>query len=1756
MRTDRDIEAALCLMAAGLLGCGAEEVDPEASLGSLGLDSLGYVNLAALSSQRFGVAVKPDLLFEHASIRQTAAYLAGQAGAPAPERRPAPEAPKAPETRADDIAIVGAALRLPGADSLDQLAELVASGACVLGPVPQQRWMPDPAFPEGLTAGTLDRIDGFDAAFFGISPREALAMDPQQRLLMECAWHAFENAGYGPERLSGSATGVYVGASSSDYYELLLKSGAGRLSHLGTGVSHAILANRISQHYNLRGASEAVDTACSSALVALCRAAAALRRGEADMALVAGVNLFASPTPFKAFAEAGMLSASGRCLPFDAEASGYVRGEGVACVLLKPAAAALADGDRILALIKGGAVAHSGRTQSLTAPSPEAQAAVIAAALKDAGAEPGSVAYIEAHGTGTSLGDPIEFRGLSRAYARPAGTPPAYLGSLKAQIGHLEAAAGLAGLLKALVCLERRLIPPNGHLNQANPLIEPAASGLAIAAEGRAWEGPEFPQPQRRAGVSAFGFGGTNAHVVLEQAPERPARRADLGIRLFLLSARRADDLARLSLALAGQLRGLAFATLEAEAAYLDDLAYTLRRARSGAAQRLAAVARDRAELAGQLERYGRGERGLAGLRSGQAGRSAPEFQGTARDWRAAAEAWTQGAAVDWTALLPRGQARIVALPPYPFVRESFWPGLRPEAPQAAAPSGGAEPAAYAFWTQRWEPAAAPEPAALPEGRVEILVAGRRGEALALPLAQALPGNALRILRVQDKTEAESADGGALAAWIDLAALDEDASANLDAARRLEFVRARIGRSLKRGQPLRALQATLGLQGPEGEGGSPASLAGAALSGLYENLGAEYRRCLSKTVDLADGRFDAEAAAARLALELGCHDGHRAVAYRGGRRWARVLARQEPAETATAEAGLEGATALITGGTGAIGLELARRLAEQGARALLLTGRREPGAQARAALSAIEARGTAIGLHLGELDGSGGFAAALQDFRAAHGGLSHVFHCAGAADAETPAFYQKSAESMERVFAPKVRALAALEPLLAEAPPQACVLFSSAAAIVPALAAGALDYAAANRYLDLYAQQRRARGWDSLVSVNWPRWRGLGLARHARKGGDGDGGLPADQCFDALFRLLGGGRIPAGVAVLEAGQEPGERPAPPPPAASEPAPAGRPAHPPADPPADPSAIQAKLRQLVAQELETPEARLDDQASFEQLGIDSIVLMGLVAALEKWLGREVDPEALIRCDSIEAAARYLGQRQPGARPAEPAEPAAVPAVAAPANSDGQSLPPRPAAAERRVAVVGMACRFPGAPDLVRFWRNLEGGVDSVGPVPPSRFDAGRLLAEGRIASGCGGFIDGFERVRPGLFGMSAEEAAEVDPLIRLFTECSLAAAMDTAGGAEALRGRRVGVFAGARASRYAERIARPGKRSVTGVGQNFVAAYAAHLLDWRGPALVVDSACSSSLAAIHLACRSLQAGDCELAVAGGVEVLLDEAPYLFLSASQALSPDGRCRPFSDRANGFVPGEGVGCVVLKPLDRALADGDPIYAVVEGGAMNNDGHTLGITTPGADGQADAIARALADAGVRPRDLSYVEAHGTGTLIGDPIELQSLARAFGGDPPQRCAVGSVKSNIGHLLSAAGAASFIKVALALHYRALPPTLHCQRVNPRFEFDRTPFYPVRRAAPWEAGTGPLRAGISAFGFGKTNVHLVLAERPEQAPAARPGVAPALPPALAGAAVEAWLPPAARPQPDSPGGRLLALEEVAVDGGPLLLEDAA
>ncbi|MER7102797.1 beta-ketoacyl synthase N-terminal-like domain-containing protein, partial [Streptomyces humidus] len=433
----------------------------------------------------------------------------------------------------------------------------------------------------------------------------------------------------------------------------------------------------------------------------------------------------------------------------------------------------------------------------------------------------------------------------------------------------------------------------------------------------------------------------------------------------------------------------------------------------------------------------------------------------------------------------------------------------------------------------------------------------------------------------------------------------------------------------------------------------------------------------------------------------------------------------------------------------------------------------------------------------------------------------------------------------------------------------------------------------------------------------------------------------------------------------------------------------------------------------------------------------------------------------------------------------------------------------AAPQRAIAVVGLACRLPGAPDPDGLWRLLRDGESAVRPTPADRLPIAAASAEDASGDASsdgvprwGGFLDEVDRFDAGFFGVSPREADAMDPQQRLVLELAWEALEDSRILPEHARSTSAGVFIGAAHDDYATLLHALGPEAVThqsftGTHRALIANRLSYLLGLRGPSLTLDSAQSSSLVAVHLACESLRNGDSDIALAGGVNLHLAPESGLHPHRFGALSPDGRCYTFDARANGFVRGEGGGLVVLKPLDRALADGDPVRAVIRGSAVNNDGGGDTLTTPDARAQEDVIRRALRNAGTSPQEVQYVELHGTGTPVGDPVEAAALGAALGegrpSDEPLR--VGSLKTNVGHLEGAAGIAGLVKTVLSLQHREIPPSLNYRTPNPDIPLDALRLRVQDTVSSWPRPDRPLVAGVSAFGMGGTNAHVVLEEAP-------------------------------------------------------------
>jgi acyl transferase domain-containing protein/acyl-CoA synthetase (AMP-forming)/AMP-acid ligase II/acyl carrier protein len=529
-------------------------------------------------------------------------------------------------------------------------------------------------------------------------------------------------------------------------------------------------------------------------------------------------------------------------------------------------------------------------------------------------------------------------------------------------------------------------------------------------------------------------------------------------------------------------------------------------------------------------------------------------------------------------------------------------------------------------------------------------------------------------------------------------------------------------------------------------------------------------------------------------------------------------------------------------------------------------------------------------------------------------------------------------------------------------------------------------------------------------------------------------------------------------------------------------------------PAVAEAIAAWMITRVAQETGMVREDVDVRRPFATLGLDSLSAVRLIGELEQRLGQTLSPTLVYDHPNIAALAAHL----------DPS--AARPTSQATASIGGEQH----ATGAGSIAIIGIGCRFPGASGPAAFWRMLREGGDAIREVPANRWDVERFydprpMTPGKMNTRWGGFLERIDLFDPSAFNISPREAASMDPQQRLLLEVAWEALEDAGQTRDNLAGTSVGVFIGISGSEYgALQIAAPERIDAywsTGNAMSIAANRVSYFFDLRGPSAAIDTACSSSLVAIHLACQSLRHGESTMALVGGVSLILTPTITVNFSMGGGTSPDGRCKAFDAGANGMVRGEGAGVVVLKPLDRALADGDPIYAVIRGSAVNQDGSTNGIVAPSREAQESVLRSACRSAGIRPGLVQYVEAHGTGTFLGDPIEAMALGNVLGNDRAEgeTCAIGSVKSNIGHLEAAAGIASLIKVALALKHREIPPSLHFRKPNPHIAFETLRLRVQQSLSPWPETDGAATAGVSSFGFGGTNAHVVLQAVPSRPP---------------------------------------------------------
>lgn len=1994
-----------------------------------------------------------------------------------------------------DIAIIGMAGRFPDAANVGEFWRNLESGKSSIREVPKERWDPSIYYDPEIKkldktnckwGGFLADIDQFDAAFFNISGKEAEMSDPQQRLLLEECWNALEDAGYAHEGVSGTNCAVYVGVSTGDYVQKMDQENVRKEAQTFWGNASSVSAARISYLLNLKGPSVAIDTACSSSLVAIHLACQSILTGECGMALAGGVFVQVTPNFYIACSNANMLSPDGRSAAFDNDANGFVPGEGVGVVVLKALDAALRDGDHIYGVIKGSAINQDGKTNGITAPSSLSQQELELAVYEKAQIDPGTITYVETHGTGTKLGDPIEIEALTNSFGRYTEKRNfCAVGSVKTNIGHTVTAAGVVSVIKVLLALKHKRIPPSLNLLRENEHIDFASSPFYVNTTLKDWQ-PAEGTPLRAA-VSSFGFSGTNAHVVIEEAPA--VRRSAPSKPWYMIPLS-----ARTEMALKQKIADLLeWLKQNGEEVFIGDIAYTLLVGRSHLAVRAGILVRNTAELRevlGTIVAQGKAEQYYTVNRKDTAYRQDHALKRKGNEMiqhlkgnqlfedqykeqiLALLDLYLKGYELEWGQFYADEKYCRIPLPTYPFSRKRYWLDGLSKSPRQTAEQKAARlhplieqntsdlyeqryttvltgteyyltdhlvgndkvlpGVVYLEWAQaagklagkrdvvtmknivwskpisvnekpleahialqqagdlveyeiysldeekqkvthnrgklgfsslqtvapqeyvRMEPILSRcrkiidkaqlyplvkqrglelgpgfqvinevfgngeetlsivelpkhlglysdsfllHPSLL-DGSLQTALLGVKDDVLYVPFSigeveifrpvteqifvyavrtaapdsqaakfdvQLLSQTGEVLVRIKDfvarpfhfKNSANSpyrdeqietlhymkewmtsesagiADVSDLTGHVLLLADDERVCQSLQSrlsekGKDLQVILIKPGsvwrktgpcryevrpdhpedmlqviESLKSDQLLpqhviylwsmedvplneRRLEDRLGrgiyhvfavtkaliaVKGMEqlqflylfpGRDHLSAVLH-SAVSGFAKSIRLEHPGCNYKVIELA---FPAdESAVVDLILAESdpacCHDVE--IRYTETHR---LVKRAKEVERKAAQVPQvpvpllkQKGVYLITGGTGGLGYLFARYLAKQVSARLVLTGRSSLGEEQAMMINELETLGAEAMYIQADVANRDDMRRLFAKIEHCYRGLDGIIHSAGVLRDGLVA--AKTVEHLDEVLAPKVWGTILLDEFTKDKPIDFFVLFSSLAAEIGN--SGQTDYAYANSFMDHFAEWRQElslqqRRSGKTLSINWPLWRDGGMQMNQqtatfldkmfgirpleKEAGIGSFLYALSEPFAQVI-VLSGERQKLARLIGEEGKQAGR---------SE----GNSAQL-AQKPADTSELnedhlqkrlQTDLISMVANILKLSEEDIFMEEEMSEFGFDSLTFTEFSNQLFEKYAVEVMPSLFFEFPTLLSFSQYLrtehmdrliayyhqtGPLEQAAKASAETQPPiiawqgqqTVEAAHSAKSSDqllqtaGASTAPHQIsvtyAGSEPIAIIGMSGVMPQSENLEEFWKHLEEGRDLISEIPSDRwdwrlYDGDPTTQANKTDVKWGGFMRDAARFDNLFFGISHMEAELMDPQQRILMETIWKTIEDAGYKASALSGTKTGLFIGVASTDYADLLGGCDieAQTSTGMSHSILVNRISYLLNLRGPSEPIDTACSSSLVAVHRAVEQLHSGECELAIAGGVNVMA--SPTLFISFSKAgmLCKDGRCKTFDKNANGYVRGEGVGTVLLKPLRKALQDGDHIYGVIKGTAVNHGGKANSLTAPNPNAQAELIIDAWRKANVDPSTVTYIEAHGTGTPLGDPIEINGLKKAFDQlnqdwrQPQQTkpyCGIGSVKTNIGHLETAAGIAGLFKVLLAMRQKTLPASIHFREQNPYIQLEGSPFYIVTETRPWQSlrdSNGnilPRRAGVSSFGFGGVNAHLAVEE---------------------------------------------------------------
>ena len=1600
--------------------------------------------------------------------------------------------------RNSDIAIIGLSGRYPMADDITEFWENLKNGKDCVTEIPVERWDHSEYFSTNKKklgksyskwGGFINDVDRFDPLFFNISPAEAELIDPQERLFLETVWQTIEDAGYTRKDLSSTRTGVFVGVMYGQY-QLFSAENAVNSDGLVFGSSYASIANRASYFFNFKGPSIALDTMCSSSLTAIHLACNSILQGECSLAIAGGVNLSIHPQKYQLLSQGRFAASDGRCRSFGEGGDGYVPGEGVGAVLLKPLHLAIADGDHVYGVIKGSSINHGGKTNGYTVPNPKAQAELISDALKNASLEPWRISYIEAHGTGTSLGDPIEIAGLTKAFQPASGTDASVrsgrcaIGSVKSNIGHLESAAGIAAVTKVLLQFKHRQLVPSLHSKQLNPNLNLEETPFFVQQELTEWEQPTVSKHgvenvySRQAGISGFGAGGSNAHIILEEYVDSysSAEESEEVPQIIVLSARTIDSLKRYAKKLLHFLTGTRNNLTQKPPTPKAPFAQ-IRNELVKASARLIDVTEQEIDPDETLNDLGFDRMTFARL---------GEWISEAYQWDA-----ESSSSLENTTLtdLARCVAERFASRPETLLANTSFASVTSENPISLADL------AYTLQIGR---------EAMKE-RLAIVISNKRelceklkaycdddaereqvyeasftsGASTPERLVEGRTGEKFIKLLIDDQEWEKLAQLWVSGVEINWSLLHEQ---------------TRNGQRL----PKRVSLPTYQFARERYWAPAPQKRAGriSRLHPLIDRNTSNLREtCFTTHLERDDAnlvkRHGLRSLPSLTILEM-------------------VKAAGEIAEARNVQTIKDIVWGQPVNVKESLDLQVTLYPDRDAVRFQVSSTSEEDGVIAHSQGQMIYEDPKAVAAD-GPLPCVDTDAIKLRCGEIKSGDACYAFVKSLGVDCDD------ERRSVADLFVGSNEALVRFVPS-DEKTTQASTFF-----INPALLDGVLHSTAL--WLSTNGESVESLPVPiSLDEVDFKQSLTNVVFAHLRSTDSRDTPQSVEKNLSIDF-VDESGRLLVRLSGLTLRIA---RPR------SVAAPARKPASLNSVRKVSPrQQLERDVQTFAAELIKVTPEQIEVTASLADFGFESVTFVELGEKLSQHFGIEFSPTIFFERDTIRTLAQYLEEefaQQVQARYANLSTSTTTTDASDTTLGGSADLTPslvpfsktfktaQQSISDNReaIAIVGISGVFPGSRDLNQFWENLRDQKDLITEIPADRWnwrDYHKDFSSGEFKTQVkwGGFIEDADKFDARFFSISPLEAEMMDPQQRVFLQTVWETIEDAGHKASEFAGRRVGLFVGVQFSDYQQMLASQGLLNAQmGLGNehSILVNRISYLLNLRGPSEPYNTACSSSLVAVHRAVSSIRSGESELAIAGGISLML--SPYTTISGDSlgVLSADGRCKTLDASANGYVRGEGAGALLLKPLTRALEDNDHIYAVIRGTAVNHGGKAPSLTAPNSEAQAALLVQAYEEADVDPQTVSYLELHGTGTKLGDPIEIEGIKRAFKQLGERRsttvqrhayCGIGSVKTNIGHLEPASGIAGLMKLILSMQHRTLPGMVHLNELNPYVKLQQTPFYVVDQTRTWEPLLDenqrplPRRAGVSSFGFGGVNAHVVLEE---------------------------------------------------------------